>query len=176
MRIIIHEARNLRYTEGIFGTVKGERMECFVVIACGNNPVKTTRSEKVPLNNKHKPVIWNEPVDIEVRSSDSVIIMQVMDYDKGGSDDLVGSAEVPLTEIFTTSVRWRFGWEAVSTPTPVPKEFKMLYRGDYGGSIWCSFYLTKPGVRLPTVLAHMVMPDDPESDTLLGHSQMATRG
>lgn len=141
-------------------------MEAFVCVACGNNPVKTTRAEKVPLNNKKDAVVWNEPLDIECRSSDSVILIQVMDYDKDGADDVVGTASIPMTELFTSDVRWKFGWESVSSP-PGPLQYKLLYDGKHAGVIWCSFYLTKPGHPLPTVLAHTAMPDGDERTSLM---------
>lgn len=151
LRMILHQAANIRYTEGLFGKLRGAQMQVYVVVKCGHNPVKTTSWQFVPADSKSEPVTWNECVDLNVRMTDDLITVQLMEHNPSNKDDVVGTASVHVADFMSArdyktinSAPYLF----VSRGNPYHLQFK----GHNAGIIWISFMVTPEGHRLPAVL------------------------
>lgn len=91
LRVVVHESRHL-YNENPISS-----QQCYVVVACGNNPTKTTSVATADRFEKGKPAIWNEPLDVIVMSSDNDVLIQVMNRDGGDEDNVVGSTQLDIS-------------------------------------------------------------------------------
>ena len=68
LRILMHEAHNFKGTA------------IFVRAKCGNNPPKSTSMMKIPMSSMY-PVVWNEPLDLDITTADENIDMEVVDVE-----------------------------------------------------------------------------------------------
>lgn len=161
LRLLIHHAKGLRNTDagGFFSA--GGQMECYVNVKLGHNPIKATTIQPVPYDSANKPVVWNEPMDLDVRTADVALIAQVMDYDKGTNDkdDVVGTALIPMTEILESGEWATLQWRGILVKKFVP--FTLLFENKKCGEIVISFVATPKGTKLPPSF-HGLDPQDME--------------
>lgn len=140
LRIIVHSAKNLRYTEGITGQLTGDAMDAYVRIKCGNNPEKTTSIQPCP---SHGRVVWNEPLDFICNPADHTLTVEVWDQDLN-ADDLIGYVDIDVSAFYLDPVGW--------SSAPRIQNFVVFglgYMGKHAGKIWLSFIMTKAGETLP---------------------------
>jgi hypothetical protein len=143
LRIAVKRAWNLRRTD-IFGN-----MEAFVLVQCGNNPLKSTAVQVVPLDNGYYPVEWNDTIDIEVQISDEFITLQVADFDQMSSSDVIGATSLCVSEFYDkmqgslSDVGGKHSCGEISKP--------LVMRGEDAGELVVELFATKPGKPLPAV-------------------------
>eukprot|EP00929_Paragymnodinium_shiwhaense_P065459 TRINITY_DN32806_c0_g1_i1.p1 TRINITY_DN32806_c0_g1~~TRINITY_DN32806_c0_g1_i1.p1 ORF type:complete len:496 (-),score=58.08 TRINITY_DN32806_c0_g1_i1:309-1796(-) len=135
LRVLIHEAWDLPRTGG----------HCHIVARCGINPIKTTSSQHVPKNNMPaggSPVVWNEPLDFEIRVSDEFIHLQLVSEAHGD----IGKLTLEVSEFLH---EMNGSWENVKYSTKI-KKCNMMRFGRQAGELHVSLYATRPGVALPS--------------------------
>eukprot|EP00397_Hematodinium_sp_SG-2012_P057277 GEMP01071426.1.p1 GENE.GEMP01071426.1~~GEMP01071426.1.p1 ORF type:complete len:260 (+),score=39.70 GEMP01071426.1:27-806(+) len=151
LRILVHQAANIRYTEGLLGKLRGAQMQVYTVVKCGQNPLKTTSAQFCPVDSKAEPVTWNECVDLNVHMTDNLITLQVMDYDARSGDDVIGTANIHIEDFMTKQ-----DYYALNKPPYLfvnrGKTYHLQYKGHNAGTIWLSFMITPEGRRLPPVI------------------------
>lgn len=146
LRMIVHQAWHLRRTEMMWVHV-----QCYVMVTCGNNPAKTTTVRTVPISNS-TPVVWNDALDLEVRTTDEWVNLQVVRQDE---DDLIGSAQLSISDFFS---QMHGKLDEVCSLEKVTK--KLYWENEIGslqdaGDIVLSLYATRPQKPLPPVLPGM---------------------
>lgn len=179
MRVVVHETRSLRCADPI-GSQK-----CYVVVACGNNPVKTTSVQTVSKFTAGGPCLWNEPLDLIISSIDEEVLIQVMDKNTGDEDDVMGTAKVAINDFFFKMREVVDGRKVVGNGESAdnsdwpentwgcvwggpmwmpgellvfkknPLEKKLLFKGKESGRLFISLYATRLDKNLPAVLPGM---------------------
>lgn len=78
LRLVIVRAEDVKHAEGIEAALGGHP-DLYVEIHCGQNPVKTTSSQPCDRNNTYH---WNEPIDLVVRTSDTIVNIYLYNGDR----------------------------------------------------------------------------------------------
>jgi len=153
LRVIVHHAKSLRYTEGMVGVLTGKKVDAFVQIHVSHTPKKTTSVVQVPLKNDTFPVVWNEHIDFTIRPSMSKLHVTVWDQDFQ-SNDKVGEAVVLVEDFFKTKKTDYFcgmctmGQERYPYADPFHK-VNLSYRGKHAGSVWMTFIVAEIHKEFP---------------------------
>jgi Ca2+-dependent lipid-binding protein len=145
---VLQEALNLRVTDAF------SAMQVYVAVKCGNNPVKSTCAQSVPRRNDIYPVTWYDGIDLEICTADEYITIQLCDYDLVGSDDVIGSVQLAVSEFY-------FSMEGDWSDTKHKKDMKkqLLFKGQAAGELKFSLFATLPGNLLPAMLPGMQTPE-----------------
>lgn len=164
LRVIVHHAKSLRYTEGMVGVLTGKKVDAFVQIHVSHTPKKTTSVVQVPLKNDTFPVVWNEALDFIIKPSISKLHLTVWDQDFQ-SNDVVGEAVVLVEDFFKAKKSdhccgmWAMGQEKYPYADPFHK-VNLHYNGKHAGSIWMTFIVTDMREEFPEF---MPAPSDEET-------------
>lgn len=71
------------------------------MVRCGNNPKKTTSAHPFPLvGNAVEPLVWNEPIDIDVTTADEEIVIEAVTIVESGEVTLYGSVTLLVQEFY----------------------------------------------------------------------------
>lgn len=157
LRILFHEARGLRKTD-MFGN-----MQVFVKVRCGNNPIKTTSVQDMPvglpvLGGNKNNVIWNEPIDLEVATSDETISIECCDQDAMGAS-IIGKCALQVSEFYSLMERVPGANMRILKMPEGSISKRLLYGGNKdAGQIILSLFATDPGQPLPPVITNDTAP------------------
>lgn len=158
LRILFHEARGLRKTD-MFGS-----MQVFVKVRCGNNPIKTTSVQSMPvgvpmLGGSKNNVIWNEPIDIEVATVDETISIECCDQDTLGADDIIGKCALQVSEFYSQMESVAEAKMSILRMPDGSISKRLLYGGNKdAGQVVLSLFATSPGQPLPPVITNDTAP------------------
>jgi hypothetical protein len=130
---VVHEALNL------------SGRACYVNATAGNNPPKTTSIRKVPTQSHYYPVVWNEPLDLEMTVADEFIHLQIVESDGTvlGTTQLSCAEFWPLMEGSLEDVMYLRDRSIVK---------QIFEGGKQSGELEVSLYATLPGNAMPEVI------------------------
>lgn len=131
--------------------MRGQGQKVYFVVKLGHNPLKTTSVQLAPANTKASPVVWNECLDFDVRMTDDSITIQLMHFDPSASDDVVGTAMVPIDDFFDKEQRKELS-RAPHLVIVRGKPYHMKFKENNAGIVWLSFLVTPEGQKLPSVV------------------------
>ncbi|CAK0843998.1 unnamed protein product [Prorocentrum cordatum] len=126
LRVVVHGGWRLRRPPDLGAS--SDPMQCYVVLRCGVNPPKTTCVQPVPVGiylSDRNPVMWDDVLDVEVRVSDDVLVLEVVDCTLEPPEHVVGRVDLSIAEIYS-DLSGELGSEGVMSAELVTRKLMHL--------------------------------------------------